>query len=70
MFEQVPTLPVTLHALQLSVQSVSQQKPSAQWPVAQSVKVPQLWPTLALQTWFALHACPELHESSAVPAAT
>jgi hypothetical protein len=50
MFEQVPALPVTLQALQLSVQSVLQQTPSAQWPVAQSVNVPQPWPRLALQT--------------------
>jgi hypothetical protein len=41
-FEHVPTRPVTLHAWQLSVQAVSQQTPSAQFPLAQVVPSAQV----------------------------
>ena len=35
--EQVPSLPARLHCWQVPLQSVLQQTPSAQWPLAQSV---------------------------------
>jgi len=41
---QVPTEPADAHASQVPSQAVSQQTPSAQWPVAQSPSALQLEP--------------------------
>src|SRR4051812_48767625 len=67
MFEQVPRLVVRLHALQASVQAVSQQTPSTQLPDAQSVMLPQAWPLLLLHRWLALQAWLAWQVSSGVP---
>jgi hypothetical protein len=45
---QVPSELVRLHCWQVPLQSVLQQTPSAQWPLAQSVKALQMWPSFCL----------------------
>src|SRR6185369_9586787 len=47
-FEQVPTVPARLHALQVPTQAVLQQKPSAQSEVAHSLPAAQTCPLLFL----------------------
>jgi hypothetical protein len=48
--EQVPTLPVTLHALHCWVHAELQHTPSAHWPLAHSVAAAQVTPSGLLQT--------------------
>jgi hypothetical protein len=52
----VPRLVARLHVLQVSLQSVLQQTPSAQWPLAQSPNDAHCWPISFLHAWFASHA--------------
>jgi hypothetical protein len=48
---QVPSELLRLHCMQVPLQSVLQQTPSAQWPLAQSAKLLQMWPGRALHWW-------------------
>src|SRR4051812_4226533 len=66
--EQVPRLLFRLQTLHVSLQSVSQQTPSAQWPLAQSVNVPHVLPRRALHTWLVSQAWSLAQLSSGEPA--
>jgi hypothetical protein len=48
---QVPSELLRLHCKQVPLQSVLQQTPSAQWPLPQSEKVVQAWPSFCLHCW-------------------
>jgi hypothetical protein len=54
--EHVPGFAARLHCWQVPLQSLLQQTPSAQWPLAQSLNVVQAWPSNALHCWVASHA--------------
>src|SRR5262249_17812936 len=70
MNEQVPRLLLRLQTLHTSLQSVSQQTPSAQCPLPQSVNLPQACPFWLLHCWLASQALPAPQESSGVPGGT
>ena len=63
-------MPARLHCLQVPLQAVSQQTPSAQWPLAHSLNVVQAWPSRALHCWAASHAWSHGQVSSGRPAGT
>src|SRR5262245_2956212 len=68
--EHVPRLDARLQTLQRSLQSVSQQTPSEQWPVAHSLNEPHCWPSGLLHCWLASHAWSDAQVSSGSPAGT
>ena len=68
--EQVPSLPTTLHCVQVPLQAVLQQTPSVQLPLAHSVNDVHWWPSSALHCWFASHARSPGQVSSGSPAGT
>src|SRR5436190_10186900 len=68
--EHVPRVATRLQVLQVSLQSVLQQTPSAQWPLAHSPNASHCWPRRFLHCWLASHAWSDGQLSSPDPTGT